>query len=104
MSSNPWIWSEEHRRYYRCETRNGMNHPSYDTVSDLYNETDSIGQLVYIWDETASSSYTQPLGSHDGNIAPATPTLNTGQISFQGTPERGWYETLDSRKLQFRCG
>ncbi|KAH7409818.1 hypothetical protein DE146DRAFT_327486 [Phaeosphaeria sp. MPI-PUGE-AT-0046c] len=79
---NTWQWSEQYKRYYRYEFRNG--------------------QSVCIWDNSGpAAAQASPRGRADSaadpNMAPAAPEEIRHHIVFRGTPEKGWYETLDSR-------
>ncbi|KAH6259016.1 hypothetical protein HBI42_096730 [Parastagonospora nodorum] len=98
---NHWIWSREHGKYYLM------------TIG-------ADGQYVTRWAESAQSSGTQPVASHNGNhalpgtqnetmsrqgndsasneprMAPPVPPSFEHEVRFRGTPHRGWYD-LDPR-------
>jgi hypothetical protein len=53
MSASPWLWSDEHKRYYRWDITNGENPLSPVIVYRVRTFRNSlfIGNVVCIWDD-----------------------------------------------------
>ncbi|KAH7081319.1 kinase-like domain-containing protein [Paraphoma chrysanthemicola] len=92
-----WTWSEAYRRHYMYLME--QNHivdtfwsPQDISVSSLGSQlAGSVAKEIEPAQERIDDK------SSDANMAPTTPINVKDTITFQGTPNVGWYEQLESR-------